>query len=296
MAGGKIAEDLKRPARLTMLIVGALVVAILVAACSSDDDAPGGAGGGGSLAGLTQGDVESLARSAALGIGFNGGGSSGIHVTGVGVANATADIAVLSVGVEAFAKTVTEARDTAAIAVNGMLASLRADGVSDEDMQTTSFNIQPEYTFEEVFVGPDGERVRRTERRLTGYRVTNTLSVKIRDLDALGASIDGTVDAGGDAARINNIRFTIDDGTPLEEAARLLALRDAVAKADLYAAETGVGRGTLVFISEASAPQFPQAIRLESADRAFAGAAPPTEIIGGDVDVRVTIQAVFAID
>jgi uncharacterized protein YggE len=136
--------------------------------------------------------------------------------------------------------------------------------------------------------------IRRTERTLVGYRVTNTLNVKVRDLDSVGAAIDGAVAAGGDATRINNIRFTVEDGVELEAQARLLALQDAVSKAGLYASEMGESRGKLLYIAESSFPQY------AAQSRVFDGAAfaesAPTAILAGESEIRVTIQAIFAID
>jgi hypothetical protein len=169
-------------------------------------------------------------------------------------------------------------------------------GVADDDRETKFFNIQPEYTYDQVFVTEGAERFQRSERRLTGYRVTNTLSVTLRNLDSVGATVDAVVAAGGDTARINNITFSIEDGSALEVEARTLALQDAVAKADLYASETGADRGKLVFVSEAGSPQFPQAFRMESASFDGAASAAPTAILAGDLTIRVTVNTVFEVD
>ena len=75
-------------------------------------------------------------------------------MTGVGEATIEPDMAVLSLGVEAFTETVAEARDTAAVAMNGLIALLRDQGVEDRDIQTQFFNIQPEYTFDQVVMEP----------------------------------------------------------------------------------------------------------------------------------------------
>ena len=284
---------LRGGSRLGLLVVGMIVVALLVAACSgSDDENRDGIAG---LGGLTGAETAALLSSSGA-FGFSNSGT-GIRANGVGVVEARPDIAVLSVGVETFALTVAAARDEAATAMDGMLSALGAANVPVEDISTRFFNIQPEYTFEEVIFTPDGgERIRRSERKLVGYRVTNTLSVTLRDLDAVGGIIDDVVTAGGDAARIDNISFTIEDGTALEEQARTLAVQDAVAKADLYAAGTGVERGKLVFISETSALRFPTSVRAESFDGAALSAAPPTQILAGELEVRVSVQAVFDIN
>lgn len=271
-----------------------LAMAMLFGACTSDEASDANATLAALLGELNTSQAEALAR----GVNFGGGSSSGtgINANGVGVASAKPDIAVMSLGVETFAATVSAARSEAASAMAGMLASLRAGGVSDEDLETQFFNIQPEYTFEQVTSTlENNERITKSERKLVGYRVTNTLSVTIRDLDNIGSIVDRAVDEGGDATRLNNISFTLDDGSAAEEHARIAALEDAVAKADLYALMTGVTRGKLVSIVESSGARFPQVVRAESFARDLAAAAP-TALIAGDLEVRVTVQTVFGIE
>ena len=263
------------------LVVAGLAALALVAAACADGATPGG----GATGGLDAAQLESLARSLGLPPSVLGG-STGIHVTGAGTASAKPDIAVLSLGVEGQARTVAEANAIAADAIAAILAVLRESGVDDDDMKTQHFSIQPEYAFNRE----DGTRT------LTGYRVTNSLVVTLRDLDSVGSIIDRAAAAGGDATRINSIGFQVEDGVGLEEEARTLALADAVAKADLFAEATSVSRGKLVFITESSFPQFARAEAVFSMDVAAAGAAAPTEILAGELDVRVNVQAVFAID
>ena len=265
-----------------VLAVSLLAIVALVAAACGDDDSSVPVGSVGSFDTF----AAELARSVAT------DDAAGIHVTGIGQVTVEPDIALLSIGVEGIGATVTEARDIAANAIDGMLDALRARGVSENDAKTTFFNIQPQYEFREVVNG-----FRHTERVLVGYIVTNTLEVTVLDLDRVGDVIDGAVSAGGDATRINSVRFDIEDRTGAQEEARLLALRSAVARADLFAKETGVKRGSLIFITETSAPApaIDQARFLEavSSDGAFAA---PTPIIAGDLDVTVSIRAVFAIE
>lgn len=285
----------KRATKLGMLATVALSLTLLLAACSGDgnDDQDSLVG---LLGGLSDSQVEALARGASSYSSF--GSTTGIQATGVGVVEAQPDIAIISLGVETFAATVSAARGEAATAMDAMITELRAAGVDDDDLETQYFNIQPEYTYDQVSTTlENGERITRSERRLVGYRVTNTLSVTIRDLDNIGSIVDSVAEAGGDATRLNNISFTIDDGSALEAQARELALRDAVAKADLYASATGVDRGKLVAIVETSGTQYPQVAKAESFSGAtFDGAAPATQILAGDLQVRVTVQTVFGID
>lgn len=265
--------------RSGLVVAGLAALALVAAACASDGTT------GAATGGLNAVQIESLARSLGLSPSVLGG-NTGIQVTGAGTASATPDIAVLSLGVEGQARTVAEANAIAADAIAAVIAVLRGSGVADEDMETQAFSIQPQYSFD-----------RNTGvQTLTGYRVTNSLVVTLRDLDAVGSTIDGAAAAGGDATRINSIGFRVEDGVALEAEARRLALEDAVAKADLFAEATGVSRGKLVFITEQSFPQFARAEAALDFGDTIAASAAPTEILAGEFDVRVNVQAVFAID
>jgi uncharacterized protein YggE len=278
--------------RVMILAVAAAAVLIL-GACNSDENNQTPAGN--LLKGLEAEQANSLARGASI-LPLSGT-KAGIQSTGIGVVTAKHDVATMSLGVETIAVTVTEARKKAAVAMAAMLAVLRAQKIEENDLATTFFNIQPQYTYDQVTETlANGERISRSERRLVGYRVTNTLRVTIRDLNNLGTIIDATVDAGGDMTRLNGISFTVDDGVALEVQARTLSLQDAVEKADLYASETGVKRGPLISIVETSANQFANKSRAEGISLAFDGAAPPTQILAGDFEVRVSVNAVFDIE
>ena len=266
---------------LTALCVAA--VALLLAACSNGQDNGGGSSAGGG--GVNGSPAAETARSLYV----NGaGGASGIQVNGAGKVELRADVAIIALGVEGYAETVAEARAMAADALAGMLDALRAQGVADEDVQTRHFSIQAEYDWVERFGGRGSERV------LVGYRVDNVVSVKVRDLGRAGAVVDAAAAAGGDATRIDGISFDVEDRAAAEAEARALALRDAIAKADQYAAEAGVTRGRLVHLAETSyaSPLFARAESLGVADSFGA----PTPIISGSLEVTATVQAVFAIE
>ena len=56
--------------------------------------------------------------------------------------------------------------------------------MADADIQTTSFNVFPRYDY-----------IERTQV-LAGYRVSNSVSIKIRDLDRVGEIIDDVASDG----------------------------------------------------------------------------------------------------
>ena len=124
---------------------------------------------------------------------------------------------------------------------------------------------------------------------------SDTMVGEDEDADILSAVIDAAATAGGDNVRIDSISFRADQTTETVDEARKLAAQDALHRAELYAEAFGVEVGVLLSASEvvASTPVFPelQFARAESA--AFDG--PSTPISAGDVEVRASITAKFAI-
>ena len=92
---------------------------------------------------------------------------SGIWVSGHARVTVEPDLVLLTVGVEATADTVAEARAEAAGAMDAVVRAVKAHGLEDQDVQTRSFNIWPQYEYPEVASG--GTRTRQAgARRLHG--------------------------------------------------------------------------------------------------------------------------------
>ena len=219
-------------------------------------------------------------------------GQADIWVSGQGKITLEPDLAVLNLGVETTGKTVADAREQAATAMDAIVASLTGNGIEAKDIQTRFFNISPQYEWTEVIQNG----VRTNKQVLVGYRVSNSAAVKIRDLSAVGTIIDDVAGAGGDATRINGISFTVEDTSPLMTQLREDAVADALAKAAQFARLTGVSLGRLMFISETGGA-LPQVRNFGDValERSFALAAPDTSISGGELEISLSVQAVFAI-
>ncbi|MDA0989022.1 MAG: SIMPL domain-containing protein [Chloroflexi bacterium] len=245
----------------------------------------------GALGSFTSADLASFANSIAPALGqVSSNQQAGIWVTGLGKVTLAPDLALLSLGVEVRANTVEAARAEAAAAMTGIIEALKARGIADKDIQTRYFNIYPEYTYQDVYEngGRYGKQI------LTGYRVSNTVTAKIRDLDIVGATIDDVVRAGGDVTRINSIQFTVEDASAAQMQARESAVLDALAKADQFATLTGVTRGNLLFITE-SGSSVPQARSFDGMEAAVFADSAVTPVSAGELELQVSVQAVFAI-
>ena len=222
---------------------------------------------------------------------FGAGGQQGIWVSGAGRIAVEPDIAMLSLGVQSSAATVAEANGDAAVAMEAVLATLRANDVADKDIQTRNFSIYPQYDYREQTI--DGVVTR--GQVLTGYQVSNDVSAKIRSISDVGEIIDAVVAAAGDSVRVNNIRFTLEDPGALRPRLREMAVRDALSKAERLAELSGVNLGRLVYISESFAGPSAGAFGRASYDgfALEAAAAPP--ISGGETEVSFSVSAGFSI-
>ena len=217
------------------------------------------------------------------------GGQTGILVSGEGRVSVEPDLAIVNIGVEAQAETVAEARADAAGAMFSVVAAVKGRGLSDADIQTTSFNIWPKYQYEEI--ERDGRSVNR--QVLVGYTVSNSAAIKVRDLSALGPIIDEVAEAGGDFTRINGVSFTVEDTKPFMNDLREAAFEEAKAKAGQLADLAGVELGQAMFISEGVAT--PDVVRSDLAFRAMAMESSATPISAGETELRLTISALFGI-
>lgn len=220
-----------------------------------------------------------------------GSTNAGIWVTGTGEMSLTPDIALVRLGVETNSRSVTEARDEAATAMEAVVSAVKENGLTDEDIQTTSFNIWPQYEWQEIIKNGILTRV----RVLSGYTVSNDVVIKVRDLDAVGTIIDDVATAGGDATRINGIDFSIEDPSAYTTQLREDAVKAALENANHFATLTGVTLGKLVYVTEVSDSPVVQGIAESRAFALPAAAAPPTGISGGSLDLTLTVRAGFAI-
>lgn len=217
--------------------------------------------------------------------------SMGIRVSGEGSVTAVPDVAVLSIGVEAEASTVEQAMDKAAQAMDKVVDALHHQGIADKDIKTRGFSIYP--IWDRVGWLDDWLEDENRER-VVGYRVSNTASVKVRDIGSTGDVIDAAASAGGDLIRISGVSFTIDDPSAFEEEARAAAVADARAKAQQLARLAGVQLGKPFYISESGGyyPTYWDAGMgyLESDEYRAS-----TPISPGETEITVSIDMAFTI-
>jgi len=213
------------------------------------------------------------------------GQQEGIWVNGNGKVYAVPDVAILQLGIESQEITVAEAQSKAQQAMSDVMKALEAQGIAEKDIQTQYFNIQRVTRW-------DNDK---QQEIVIGFRVTNMVTAKIRDVNKAGAVIDAVAVAGGDLTRIDSIGFTVDDPSEYYAQAREMAVTDAAAKAKQLADAAGVRLGKLTYISESSYVPGP-IYRQDMIEKVAAAPAVETPVSPGEMEITNIVQLVYAIE
>lgn len=167
-----------------------------------------------------------------------------LDVSATGEVTRVPDLAIISAGVQTLRPTATAAIEENAARMERVRAALKRAGIEDRDIQTSSISLNPEYQYDQ-----------NRPPRLTGYRATNTVNVKFRDLKRTGAILDALVAEG--ANQINGPNLTIDKPEAALDEARTKAIANGRARADLYARALGMRVVRLVSVSEGGGYNMP---------------------------------------
>ncbi len=160
-----------------------------------------------------------------------------VTVVGAGQVQGTPDTLTLNASMESLAPDATAAMNQTNERQQAVIDGLLGLDIDEADIATTEASLQPQ------FGGPDGDAI-------TAYRATNSINVKIRDLDQASDAIGLIVQTGGNATRINSISYSIEDDSQLVRDARARAFEDARDRADQYAGLAGMSLGKVISITE----------------------------------------------
>ena len=164
-----------------------------------------------------------------------------ISVTGEANVSVAPDQAQIDGGVTSDAKTAREASDANNAAMGRVLLALKAAGIEEKDYQTSRLSLQPQYAPNRTGSSP-----------ITGYRASNRVTIRLRDVTKVANVIDVLVGAG--ANDIGGINFTVSQPSNHLDEAREKAVADARRKAEIFARAAGVTLGEPLSISEEGAP------------------------------------------
>lgn len=151
-----------------------------------------------------------------------------IMVNGEGKITEIPDIAYVNIGVIAENNSLLKAQELSKNSMNKIMSELLNLKIKEENIKTINYNVHPIYTWNETT----------STNKITGYRINNTLQVKVLDINKTGNLLDKVIECGSN--NINGIRFEIENKTALYNQALELAIEDAVEKALIVAKCFGV--------------------------------------------------------
>lgn len=201
-----------------------------------------------------------------------------ITVTGSAAMSLKADYARVSVGVSTEAATVDAASQENNVLIHAVIDALKAAGIAEADIVTSSYSVYAQYDYSS-FTGKE---------TMSGYKVTNQLSVIIRDMEHIGATLDKATAAGANS--IYNIEFLSTRADVARDEAMGYAVQDAIRRAKLLAAAAGLELGGIVSISDSTSGWFTATRTYESA---MDKAAVSNVILPDDASVSASVTMVF---
>lgn len=207
-----------------------------------------------------------------------------IMVTGEGEAAIAPDTAVLSLVVMEEKPTAREALTANNESMARVLDGMKKAGIADRDLQTSGFNIEPRYVYPE---NKDGKQQPEAPK-IVGYAVSNSLSVRVRDLKKVGEILDQSVSLGVNQG--GNLVFTNDKPDAILEEARKKAVASAISKAKTLSTAAGVELGKIVQISEQSRNPRPMPM---AQSKMMAMAADSVPVAAGENTYNVTVDVTF---
>jgi uncharacterized protein YggE len=201
-----------------------------------------------------------------------------IVTTGEGVVKQAPDRAWVSIAAESRARTAQEAQRMNTDAMSAVIDKIKASGIPADAIQTTAYNLQPEFDY------ANGKQT------LRGYVARNQVEVRIDTLAKTGDIIAAAVGTG--ATNVSGIRFDVKDREGLEREALRMAVRDARRRADAAASGAGVAIDRVMRIEEQrDMPDMPRPTPVMAMRAEMAQTAVPVEAGQVEVRSRVTLTA-----
>jgi uncharacterized protein len=201
-----------------------------------------------------------------------------ISVTGEAQLSVAPDFAQIDGGVTTEARTAREASEANNKAMAAILAALKTSGIAEADIRTSRLSLFPQSSPSKVS-GPV---------QITSYRASNRVTIHVRDVTKVAATIDALVAAG--ANEIGGINFMVSQESKLLDEARGKAIEDARRKAEIYAKAANVRLGAPISISEEGSGGPAPVVRAQFKANVGAQVSPGEETLRVSVSVSYEIK------
>ncbi|MFA6190324.1 MAG: SIMPL domain-containing protein [Candidatus Staskawiczbacteria bacterium] len=222
-----------------------------------------------------------------------------ITVSGEGKVYVKPDIAVVSIGVTTQDATVAEVTKTGTTKMNTIIDAMKALKIDQKDIKSTNYSLTPVYEDSTVYTpvpmmypAPDIAVSRTSTTTIKGYRLEQSIEVKIRDFTKIGDALDQATKSG--ANTVGNLQFTIDNPEQFREQARAEAIKKAKNNAKNLAKESGISLGKIINVYENYNP-YPVMYSDASKGMGVAESAPVPTIEPGQQEINVIINLTYKI-
>jgi uncharacterized protein len=204
-----------------------------------------------------------------------------IVTTGEGVVKQAPDRAFVTIAAESRARTAQDAQRMNVDAMTAVIDKIKALGIPAEAIQTTGYNLQPQFDY------TNGKQT------LRGYMARNSVQVRVDALAKTGDIISAAVGTG--ATSVGDVRFDLKDRDGVEREALRLAVQDARRRADSAAAGASVTIDRVIRIEEERAQPIVRPMRMGTMAETVAVQAGPAPIEAGEIEIRARVTLTAAI-
>ncbi|WP_142416550.1 SIMPL domain-containing protein [Bartonella massiliensis] len=199
-----------------------------------------------------------------------------ITVTAIGESQAAPDMAIINLAVVTYDKTAQKALASNNQSINDIIKAFKNNGIQANDLQTSGLSIY------------QSNHEKKNNEKL--YHVSNSLTVRIRDLSNAGKIFDQAMTLGVNS--VNSITFTNADTKPFYQEARKKAIAEAIEKAQTIAQAADLKLGKIIEINEDGYHRPTPRLMSRAVDANYAD----TNFAGGELNYNVSVTVVFAID
>ncbi len=204
-----------------------------------------------------------------------------INVAGQGQVSGTPDTATVTMGVSTTDASAQNAMSRNAQEATALIDTLKSKGVAEKDIQTSDLEVNPNFD---------------DKSHITGYSVSNAVTVTMHDIKSAGSIIDAAAGAVGNDVRLENVSLSISNSSPLLAQARADAVKDALAQGQQLATAAGVKLGAIRTIDDTGNNlSTPQVFSGTAAYGALKSAAVPTPVQPGSQQLSVSVNVQFEI-
>lgn len=201
--------------------------------------------------------------------------SRDLCVTATGIVKVSPDFANVSFSIETKNINLNDAQTENSERVQDLIESLREQNISETDVKTVGFYIYPEYDYS-------------YGQRFTGYKVSNQINAKVKDINNIGKIIDTATRSGANV--VSGIQFLAEDNSTGYNKALEKAVELAKEKAAVLSRAADVDDIKIISIKEISNNFYGGCDRACFAQSFDSGAMAHTQIMQGEIEIAAAVE------